>query len=86
VGIPQFIKELHPDIKLKQYDLLKSNQEFLLKVVKTCEECYLIATEYHGRNAVYEKRARKITLNIGSSSNKQNHFNISLVFQFFKSH
>ncbi len=60
IGIPGFIKHLHPKLNLKQYEACKSNQEFLLRTLKSCEECYLMATEYSRHDNTKRKKFLKV--------------------------
>jgi hypothetical protein len=49
IGVPIFIKVFHPELTLKDYQILREKEHFLMQKTTVCDECFLIVSKkYQG--------------------------------------
>jgi hypothetical protein len=49
IGIPVFIKAFHPELNLKEYQILREKEHFLMQKTNVCDECFLVVSKkYQG--------------------------------------
>ncbi len=45
IGVPAFIKRLHPGLTFKEFQVLREKDHFLMLKTDVCEECYLLVSK-----------------------------------------
>lgn len=49
IGIPYFLRKLHPNMTFKEFQAIREEEHFLINQTKVCEECYLLVSkEFEG--------------------------------------